>query len=83
MFQIALVTNHDDWEVILVLHTEDLLLERENFLKALSACYAVDEEKAFACTHVLFAHGAVFFLACCVEDVKKSDFIVDEALLAV
>jgi hypothetical protein len=47
-----------------------LLLERQDFLKALPAGYAVDEKETFACSHVLFSHGTVFLLSCCVENIE-------------
>jgi len=41
--QITLVTNHDNGEIILVLHPQNLLLERHDFLETLSARDAVDQ----------------------------------------
>jgi hypothetical protein len=81
--QIALVANDNDGEVVLVLDAQDLLLECHDFLKALSRRYAVDEEEAFAGSHVLLAHGRVFFLAGRVKHVQQRNLFVNHALLAV
>lgn len=54
-----------------------------DFLKRVPVNDAVDEKKAFACAHVLFAHRTVFLLSSRVENVQQSHLIVDQALLAV
>lgn len=61
--QITLVADKDDGEVVLVLDAQDLLLEGHDFLEALAAGDAVDEEEALAGAHVLFSHGRVLLLA--------------------
>jgi hypothetical protein len=81
--QIAFVANHDDGEVVLVLDSKNLLLESQDFFKALPAGYGVDEQEAFARSHVLLAHCAVFLLACSIEHVQQSNLLIDNALLAV
>lgn len=82
-FEIALVANNHHGEVVLVLYTQDLLLEDSNFLKTLARCDGVDKQKSFSSAHVLLAHGAVLFLAGGIENVEESDFIIDDALLAI
>lgn len=67
--QIALVADDNDGEVVFVLDAQDLLLECDNLLEALPRCYAVDEQEALACSHVLLAHGRVFLLASGIEHV--------------
>jgi len=42
-FQIALVAAYNDGKVILILDPQNLLLERQNLLEALTARNAVDE----------------------------------------
>ena len=58
-FQITLVSDDNDGEVVLVLDAQDLLLECDDLLEALTRCYAVNEKEALACSHVLLAHGTV------------------------
>jgi hypothetical protein len=67
--QIALVSDNNDGEVVLVLDAQNLLLECDDLLEALARCDAVDEQEAFACSHILLAHGGVLFLASRVEHV--------------
>jgi hypothetical protein len=67
--QIALVSNNDDREVVLVLDAQNLLLECDDLLEALARCYAVYEQEAFACSHILLAHGRVLLLASRVKHV--------------
>jgi hypothetical protein len=81
--QIALVANDDDREVVPVLDAQYLLLKCDHLLEALPGCDAVDEEEAFASSHVLLAHCGVLFLTGRVEDVEERNLIVDDALLTV
>jgi len=81
--QVAFVSDYYDGEIVLVFDSQNLLLECQDFLKALTGGYAIDEEKAFAGAHVLLAHGTVFLLAGGVEDIKKRNFLVNNALLPV
>lgn len=83
VLEIALVTNNDHGEVVLVLDAKDLLLEGCDFLKALAGGDGVDKEETFTGAHVLLSHSGVLFLASGIENVEKSNFIVDNALLAV
>lgn len=83
LVQIALVTDDDDGEIVLVLDAKDLLLEGHDFFKGLARCYGVDEQEALAGPHVLFPHCRVLLLACCIQDVQKGNLIVDDTLLAV
>ena len=57
VFQIALVGNDDNWERVLVLHTQDLLVEGANFLKRIAGGDGVDQEEPLSRAHVLFAHS--------------------------
>lgn len=81
--QIALVSDNNNWEVVLVLDSQDLLLKGHDLLEGLSAGDAVDQKEALAGAHVLLAHGGVLFLASGIENVEKGDLIVNDALLAV
>ena len=56
-FQVALVGNKDDRETVLVLHSQDLLVERANFLKGVPGGDGVDEQESLARAHVLLPHG--------------------------
>lgn len=67
--QIALVSDDNDGEVVLVLDAQNLLLECDDLFEALARCYAVNEKEALACPHVLLAHGRVLLLAGRVEHV--------------
>ena len=67
--QIALVANHNDGEVILVLDSQNLLLEGHDLLEALTACDTVDQEETLTRSHILLAHGGVLFLAGGIEDI--------------
>jgi hypothetical protein len=82
-FQVALVANHYHREVVLVLDSQNLLLERCDFVEALLGSDRVDQEEALAGAHVLLSHSRVLFLAGSVENVEESDLIVNDALLAV
>lgn len=81
--KIALVADDDHGEVVLVLDSQDLLLECGDFLEALAGGDGVDKQETLACAHVLLSHGAVLFLASGIENIEKSDLIVDDTLLAV
>lgn len=83
LVEIAFVADDNDREVVLVLNAEDLLLECHDFFKGLTRCDGVDQEEAFARSHILFAHGRVFFLSGGIEDIQQSDLIVNDTLLAV
>lgn len=56
LLQIALVADDNDGEIILVLDTQDLLLEGHDFFEGLARRYGVDEQEALAGPHVLFPH---------------------------
>lgn len=81
--QVALVTDDDHGEVVLVLDPQNLLLEGGDLFEALPGGNGVDEQEAFAGPHVLLAHGAVLLLTGRVEDIEEGDLVVDVALLPV
>lgn len=81
--QITLVADNNHGEVVLVLDSQNLLLESGDFLETLARCDGVDEQETFTRAHVLLSHGAVLLLAGGIEDVEKGDFIVNDTLLAV
>lgn len=57
VFQIALIGYYNYGERILVLDSKNLLVEGTYFLKGVSGGDGINEEKAFASTHVLFPHS--------------------------
>ena len=59
VFEIALVRYDDDREGVLVLDAKNLLVKSADLLERVARCDGVDEEEAFACAHILFAHGPV------------------------
>jgi hypothetical protein len=81
--QITLIAYDDDREIILILNSQDLLLEDQDLIEALSACNAVHQEESFTGSHILLSHRRVFFLAGSIEDIEKGNLVVDYALLAV
>jgi len=83
VLEIALIGDHNDGERVLILHPEDLLVEGADFLEGVAGCDGVDEEEAFACAHVLFAHGPVFLLSRSVKHVEQRDLLINHALLAI
>ena len=56
VLEVALVRNDDDWEVVLILDAQDLLVECADLLEAVARGDRVDGEEALACAHVLLAH---------------------------
>jgi hypothetical protein len=81
--QVAFVADDDHREIVLVLHPQNLLLERSDFDETRSAGDGVDKEETFAGTHVLFAHRRILFLTGRIQHIEQSNFIVDDTLLAV
>jgi hypothetical protein len=81
--QVALVADDDHREIVLVLHPQNLLLERSDFDETRSAGDRVHKEETFAGTHVLLAHCRILFLTGGIQHIKQSNFIVDDTLLAV
>ena len=55
--EVAFVCDDDDGERILVLHAQNLLVERADFLERVPRGDRVDEQKPFTGPHVLLAHG--------------------------
>jgi len=56
-FEVAFVCDDDDGKRVLVLHAQNLLVERADFLERVPRGDRVDEQKPFAGPHVLLAHG--------------------------
>jgi hypothetical protein len=83
VLQIALIAYHNDWEIILILNPQNLLLERQDFLETLSARDAVHQQEALARSHILLSHRRIFFLARGIKDIEQCNLFVDHALLAV
>ena len=81
--EIALVTHNDHWKVVFVLDAQYLLLECDDLFERLPRGYGVDEQEAFARSHVLLSHCRVFLLPGGIEHVEECDFVIDNALLAV
>lgn len=81
--QIALVAHDDHGEVVLVLDSQNLLLEGCDLFETLTGRDGVNEQKPFACSHVLLSHGRVLFLAGGIEDIKQRDLVVNDTLLSV
>jgi hypothetical protein len=81
--QIALIADNNHWEVVLVLDAQNLLLEGGDLLETLAGSDVVDKQETLSCPHVLLAHGTVLLLAGGVENIEKSDLVVNVALLAV
>lgn len=81
--QIALVAHDYHREVVLILDPQNLLLERRDFLEALTGCDGVNEQEAFSCPHILFSHGGIFFLSGSIENIQQRNLVIDNALLAV
>ena len=59
VFEIRLVCDDDNRELVLILDTEDLLVECGDFLERASRRDGVYEEEAFTGAHVLFPHSTV------------------------
>lgn len=81
--QIALVAYNDHGEVVLVLDSQDLLLEGCDLLKTLAGRDGVNEQEPFACPHVLLSHRRVLFLTGGVEHIEQRDLVVNDTLLSV
>jgi hypothetical protein len=81
--QVALVAHNNHGEIVLVLDSQNLLLEGCDFLEALPGCDGVDQQETLSGSHVLLSHRRIFLLASGIEDVEKCDFIVNDTLLAV
>lgn len=59
ILEIALVGHDNDRERVLVLDSEDLLVERRDFFKRVAGGDRVDEEEALPGAHVLLTHCAI------------------------
>ena len=57
VLEVALVGDNDDWERVLVLDTQNLLVECADFLERIARRDGVDQEEALARAHVLLAHS--------------------------
>ena len=83
VLEIALVGHDDNGEVVLVLDTENLLVEGGDLVKAVPGGDRVDTEETLPGAHVLLPHGRVLLLAGGVEDVKEGDLLINHTLLPV
>jgi hypothetical protein len=83
VFQITLVTHNDDGEVVLVLNTENLLVEGGDLVKAVPGGDGVDAEETLSGPHVLLSHGGVLLLSGGVEHIQQGDLLVNDTLLPV
>lgn len=72
LFQIRLVANDDQRDVLVVLDANDLLSQVGKLLQAAHAGDGKDEQKALALLHVQFAHGGKLFGPCRVQAVATS-----------
>ena len=63
VLEIALVGDDDDGERVLVLHPEDLLVERRDFFKRVAGGDRIDKEEALPGAHVLLTHRTVGFIS--------------------
>lgn len=59
------------------------MLEGCDLFETLSGRDGVNEQKPFACPHVLLSHGRVLFLAGGVENIEQRDLVVNDTLLSV
>jgi hypothetical protein len=55
--EVAFVCDDNDGERVLVLHAQNLLVERADFLERVPRRDRVDEQEPFTGPHVLLAHG--------------------------
>ncbi len=55
--EVAFVCDDNDGERVLVLHAQNLLVERANFLERVPRRDRVNEQEPFTGPHVLLAHG--------------------------
>jgi hypothetical protein len=60
-----------------------LLLEGCDLFETLAGRDGVNEQKTFACPHVLLSHGRILFLAGGIEDIEQRDLVVNDTLLSV
>ena len=81
--EIALVSYDNHGEIVLILHSQNLLLKRGDFLEALARRDRVDQKKPLSRAHVLLPHSRVFLLAGSIEHIEQGDLIVNHALLSV
>jgi len=83
VFQIALVRHDDNGERVLVLHTEDLLVECADFFERIAGGDRVYEKETLSRAHVLLTHSAVLLLSSRVQNIKQRDLLINDALLPV
>jgi len=83
VFQVTFICDDDDGEGILILYSQDLLVECAYFLEGIAGCDRVDEQEAFTRSHILLAHGTIFFLSSSIKNIEKGYFVVNYALLAI
>ena len=76
ILQIALVCDNDDWERVLILDTENLLMECANFLERVPRGYGIYQQETFSCSHVLLAHGPAKYTFKTVQGKQKKNLRV-------
>jgi len=81
--KVTLVGDNDDRERILVLYSQDLLVEGADFLERIAGGDRVDEKEALAGSHVLLPHSTIFFLSSRIQHVEKGNLLINDALLSV
>lgn len=83
VFQIALVRYDNNGERILVLHTEDLLVECADFFERVAGGDRIYEKETLSRAHVLLTHGTVLLLSSRVQNIEQRDLLINDALLPV
>jgi len=57
VLQVTLVGHNNNRERVLVLYSEDLLVEGADLFEGVAGCNGVHEEESLASSHILFSHG--------------------------
>src|SRR3989338_5521962 len=83
VFQIALVAYQHHWQRICVFDTHHLFLERRHLFERRPACDRVYYDEAFTVSNPLIAQRCELFLACCVQNLQQTRFVIYHHLLPV
>lgn len=59
VLQITFVRDNNNGERVLILYSQDLLMEGTDFFKRVPGRDGIYEQEAFACAHVLFPHSTI------------------------